>query len=145
MFHETMLPELPATGHPELDSVHWRLAESLRSLWRALELGRREACMTGTVGLLNGLRADYTAEESLMRQNGYQGLQRHVAAHASLETQFAAIARRIRNSGSLLVPDEQVALRAELFRVTGEMATHVRIADVALALFLNAGEAAQRD
>ncbi len=139
MTDDPSLPDLPTTGRRDLDKVHWRLGRSLGSLWRALDGGTREEAIACAIGLLDGLRADYVYEESLMRRSAFPDLDRHVEAHASLEAGFNGIARRIRDAAPDFAPDQRSALRRTLSRVAGELAAHVVTADVALARFLDAG------
>ena len=139
MTDDANLPDLPPTGRRDLDSVHWRLSASLGSLWRTLDRGTREEAIACAIGLLDGLRADYVSEESLMRRSAFPDLDRHLQAHAALEAGFNGIARRIRDGGPGFPPDQRSVLRRALSRAAGELAAHVMTADVALALFLDAG------
>jgi len=139
MTDNATLPDLPATGRRDLDSVHWRLSGSLGSLWRALERGSRDEAIACAIGLLDGLRADYACEESLMRRSAFPHLDRHLEAHAALEAGFNGIARRIRDAGPDLSSDKRSALRRALSRAAGDLKAHVSTADVALAHFLDAG------
>jgi hemerythrin len=139
MTDDPSLPDLPSTGRRDLDRVHWRVSGSLGSLWRALDGGTREEAIACAIGLLEGLRADYVGEESLMRRSAFPDLDRHVEAHAALEAGFNAIARRIRDAAPGFPPEERSALRRALSRVAGELAAHMSTADVALARFLDAG------
>ena len=74
-----------------------------------------------------------------MRRSAFPDLDRHLQAHAALEAGFNGIARRIRDGGPEFPPDQRSALRRALSRAAGELAAHVMTADVALALFLDAG------
>ena len=137
MTDRNALPSPPATGRRDLDLAHLRLQSSMEDLWRALERGTREEAMTCTVGLLAGLRADYTGEESLMRRSAFPDLDNHLEAHATLESGFVALVRRIRDGGPDLGTADRDALRAVLRRLAGDLAAHVRGADCALARFLD--------
>lgn len=137
MTDRNALPSPPATGRRDLDVVHLRLHSSMEDLWRALERGNREEAMTCTVGVLAGLRTDYLGEESLMRRSAFPDLDRHLEAHAALESAFVALVRRIRDGGPDLGPADRDALRAVLRRLAGDLVAHVRSADCALARFLD--------
>lgn len=131
------LPELPRTGHRDIDAVHRRLGENLAALWSALDAGDREQAMTGTVALLDCLRADYACEESLMHASRYPDMVRHQEAHAKLEAAFTGVARRLRGAAPVLGQAERTALRIALSRVAVELASHVLTADIALVRFLD--------
>jgi hemerythrin len=137
MTDRNALPNPPDTGRRNLDVAHRRLQSSMEDLRRALERGTREEAMTCTVGLLARLRADYLGEESLMRRSAFPDLDRHLEAHATLESGFVALVRRIRDGGPDLGSADRDALRAVLRRLAGDLAAHVRSADCVLARFLD--------
>jgi hemerythrin-like metal-binding protein len=131
------LPELPITGHREIDTVHRRLGEKLDSLWNALGRSDREDAMSCALALLDGLRADYIGEEALMRASAYPGIDQHLEAHAALEAAFNGVVRRIRDVASPLDQGERTSLRRALKHVVVDLSVHVHTADSALARFLD--------
>jgi hemerythrin len=138
MKHDVPLPELPRTGHRDIDMVHRRLGENLAALSAALDAGDRDQAMTGTVALLDCLRADYACEESLMHAAAYPDTAAHLQSHAHQEAAFTALARRLRSAAPDFGPGERAALRIELSRIAVELASHVLKADIALVRFLDA-------
>ncbi len=75
-------------GHETIDHQHAALYEAVNRLNDALKAGRSRQEMADILGFLRSYTVDhFQAEESLMRETGYPGLEAHHALHAELVRQ----------------------------------------------------------
>ncbi|MFA7330700.1 MAG: bacteriohemerythrin [Candidatus Delongbacteria bacterium] len=77
------------TGVPEMDRQHRRLVDLLNQLHAAMKAGRgAEQVQTILSGLVAYTNTHFQAEETLLRQKGWIGLNRHLILHADLLKQL---------------------------------------------------------
>lgn len=65
-----------------IDLQHKRLVNLINELFEAMQTGQGAAALGKVLdGLLNYARTHFTAEENLMREHGFPGLEAHVKLH----------------------------------------------------------------
>jgi hemerythrin len=122
-----------AVGVPEVDAPNQELFRRADRLIQALRDGDRGRVLPLLQNLEDWAAKQFAAEEKLMREAGYPGLDRHAEAHRTFRTQYAGLAAAIERSG----PTAAVALTAHNW-LSDWLRQHVAEQDAVLARFLAA-------
>ena len=84
------------TGVPLVDAQHRELIRRVNAYLDAAREGRADASLAGTFRFLERYVAThFAAEEALMREHRYPGLDGHVAAHHALQARLAELGEHI--------------------------------------------------
>jgi hemerythrin len=122
-----------AVGVPEVDTLNQELFRRADRLIQALRDGDRDHVRPLLGSLDDWAAKQFTAEERLMREAGYPGLDRHAEAHRTFRTQYAGLTAAIERSG----PTAAIALTAHNW-LSDWLRKHVAEEDAGLARFLAA-------
>ncbi len=92
------------TGHGEIDRQHQRLFQMVNDLHEAMVSGHGREAMEPVLRALASYTIEhFAAEESLMREAGYEGLAAHKAQHDDLAGQVNELMERY-SKGYLTLP-----------------------------------------
>lgn len=73
------------TGNPEVDGQHRKLVDIVNRFEAAFNVGKGRRVMQGILAeLIDYTREHFTAEETIMREAGYDTLELHIAQHHQL-------------------------------------------------------------
>lgn len=123
-----------ATGNSEIDAQHKALFATVDALLVAIEHGRGRQEVASTLNYLEGyLNFHIIAEERLMTEHAYPGIETHRAAHVQFTDDLANWKRRYEADGPS--PAFDMVLDLQL-RLGGWLRDHVSKADRDLARFL---------
>ena len=114
-----------SVGHAELDAQHRRIFEVANSLPETLD----EAARRRTVAMLYlHAHRHFEAEERVMREAGFPGLEEHCRLHQEMIAQLDQV-----NSQTLVTDDSAVRVKQIVYNW---LTAHVLTADMAYARFL---------
>jgi hemerythrin len=125
-----------AVGVPDIDEQHQELFRRGERLISALRAGDRSEVLPLLAYLDEYVVHHFAAEERIMREAGYPGLEAQVAAHAAFRKDFAAMVRDYRRTG----PTALVALTVHNW-LSDWLRQHIGELDRELGLFLAARRA----
>lgn len=118
-----------AMGIPEIDAQHRGLIETINDLWYAIVANSGARGVARILDQLDRYVVEhFGAEEALMREEAYPGLDAHLAQHAHFRDHIVS-ARRSLDSG--IVPSLDL-----LNYLTDWLATHIQTVDRAYATYL---------
>ncbi len=125
--------ETLSVGHEAMDREHRAMVTVIRRLFE--ENGKQPgspAVQRLLDELLAETRAHFASEEALMREVGYTDTEEHRDEHAALLTELQVVLERARKSPESITIDT-------LSFITTWFTDHVRVADLALAQFIEDG------
>jgi hemerythrin len=125
-----------AVGVPQLDAQHQELFRRAERAIAALRAGDREEVLPLLVYLEEYVVHHFEAEERLMREVGFPGLEGHAALHRAFRADFAGMLRDYRRTG----PTALVALTVHNW-LSDWLRNHIGGVDVELGKFVAARDA----
>lgn len=83
-----------ATGHQQIDEQHQSIFQSLEHLETAVREDRAMYAVYAITRLTHYVQNHFAAEEALMRQHGYPGIEQHIAEHEKLRSKVRELTRK---------------------------------------------------
>ena len=120
-----------SVGVESMDREHRELALAINELHEAVVIDNQQG-LTGPLlrKVVEGTRAHFSSEESLMAANQYPGLALHVFKHQYLLEQLEALLARF-NRGGFKLNEHTVIFLRDWFK------THIQKEDAQFAVWLN--------
>jgi hemerythrin len=119
-----------SVGHPDIDAQHKLLFKMADDLHTAMTEGRGKEALSGLFSrLVTYTRHHFSAEENIMRENGYPGYVQHHMEHEKLTRQVMDLQRNVA-SGKATVTIEIMQFLSDWLR------NHIQINDQKISVFI---------
>ncbi len=120
------------TGNAQIDNEHRQLIAAAAALLEACSQGKGRQELDSAVAFLSDYtKTHFAHEEALQQKYKYPEYAEHRAWHQSFLKDFAQVAAKLKTDGAT------ISMVAEVNGKLGQVLTHIRTMDLALARFIH--------